>query len=578
MSIRKLGRSIARREALVRWCVAVSLAVLASFSYMMGAAKTVAQITVVPTLDRNRLSSGSNISISLPSRIVNSMVAPGWQRTNETLTIDAASSMPLAELSWTGKITKTDTVSLKASPNSGIVDIFVNGKRTHLDLYDPFGKTFYINLVSLAPWNSIIHLHALMGAVVIFLLVIAVSYAGLMVVLPPPIAVAKTHGKLLNTAYLARLDHLRFAAAAMVLLYHFFHDYVGAGYRSHIPPAAIVAEGHTGVALFMVLSGFIFAHIGHNKEINYKYFVLARIVRIFPLYIFALVLAISTKRWDFKPIDILLFVFPMANFYSAIAIPYFGQLWTIGVEFQFYAIFPFLNKFTNLRGPRYLFGILVLFVLIRAFYFNLYGDARDFGYWTILGRMDQFLIGMLGSIVYKSKSRYISSLLGFPGAAILMLGVLTTFNVHFGGYAGSGHSPLWIVWPTIEAGAWMLVTVTYLSWSVRIPAILDELLARFGAVSFSIYVMQYVAIPQLQLYIGVVPFSSDWNLNVVLSGIFLALPAVLLLSALTYSLIEKPFFEFKFRYVHQDKEGGQSIASWPQQHSVDTLNRAEAMR
>ncbi len=514
----------------------------------MTSSRTDAQIAIAAATDKNTLSTGNNVAVTLPSRIASS-VASDWKRDNDTFSTQSVNNQPSSSMQWSGEISSSDMLALISTPNGGTVDVTVNGKRTHLDLYDPFGKTFYIKLVSLAPAKSIISLSKAALGLCIFALTLAISVVGLKLLLPPATTPSNAHGPLLNTAYLQRLDHLRFGAAAIVLLYHFFHDYVSAGYRSHFPFAAIIADGHTGVALFMVLSGFIFAHIGLGKEINYKNFLLSRVVRIYPLYVFALVVAFSTKRWDFKPMDMALFAFPMVNFYSVLAVPYFGQLWTIGVEFQFYAVFPFLNKFTNTRGPRYLIGLLALFIFLKACYFNLYGDARDFGYWTILGRMDQFVIGMLAAIIYKRRPRCLSNHLLFPCAVVLVMATLTVFNLYFGGYPGTNQSALWIVWPAIEAAVWGVLALSYLCWPVSLPSVLDNLLAKFGAISFSIYVMQYVAIPQLQRYIGVVPFSYDWNFNVFLAGILFAVPAVLLLSSITYAMIERPFFAFKFRYT-----------------------------
>jgi peptidoglycan/LPS O-acetylase OafA/YrhL len=543
--------SLTRSDLLIRLCIAVSLAVLSSFAFLITSAKPNLDVALIAKIDRNSLSTGNEISVALPAGAASSVVAPGWNRTDNTFTTSVSAAENLPTLRWGGPVFSLDYLKLNATSKSGTLDIVVNGKLTHLDLYDPFGKTFYIKLVSLAPWSSFIGYQNAAAAVAIFISVVGIALLALQWGFPKQAARAGSNVSQVNTVYLSRLDHLRFVAAALVVLYHFFHDFIGSGYRSHNPLIATVADGHTGVALFMVLSGFIFAHIGRGKEISYGRFILARVIRIFPLYIFALLIAFSTKRWDFKPADIVLFAIPVANFYSALALPYFGQLWTIGVEFQFYSIFPFLNKFTNTRGPRYLLGLLGLFILVKGCYFNLYGDGRDFGYWTILGRMDQFIIGMLGAIVYNKRHRYFGSVASFPLAAAMTLGMMTVFNLQLGGYTGTAGSPIWIIWPALEALAWMLFAVTYLSWNVRIPAYLEDTLAKFGAVSFSIYVMQYVALPQLQRYIGVVPFTDNWTLNVLMTGTFIGLPAVMLFSGLTYVLIEKPFFAFKVRYVSE---------------------------
>jgi peptidoglycan/LPS O-acetylase OafA/YrhL len=546
--ISNMDSSRAARGALMRWCIAISIGLLASCGFLMTFAKATVQVKIESSSARDPLSSGNQISLSLPGRLLDSADVVGWTRTDGDLSFLANTDAPAARLSWKGDISNHDAITLKGLPNGGAVDLIVDGKTTRMDLYDPFGKTFYVRVLSLAPWRSAINVDNAVASLGVFLAATFVSLIVLKFAVPIASPAENARGPLADTAYLSRLDHLRFGAATVVLLYHFFHDYVSAGFHSLNPLFALVGDGHTGVALFMVLSGFIFAHIGHNKEIDYRKFMLARVVRIFPLYIFAILIAVSTKRWEFKPIDIILLALPVVDFYSLVALPFFGQLWTIGVEFQFYAVFPFLNRFANTRGPRYLIGLLSLLILIKGCYFNLYGDARDFGYWSILGRMDQFLIGMLAAIAFKKRARTIGLEWAFPVALALALGALTAFNMH-GGYAGTARSAIWVVWPAIEAALWAMVTLTYLCWKVRVPALLDDLLAKAGALSFSMYVMQYVALPQIQRYIGVVPFTGDWASNVLLSGICFGVPGVLLLSCLTYSLIERPFFSYKFRYV-----------------------------
>ena len=72
------------------------------------------------------------------------------------------------------------------------------------------------------------------------------------------------------------LDHVRAVAAFMVFTWHFTHGRGGSpiplGYVPAFPPAALLDEGHTGVALFMSLSGYLFAKLLEGKTINFKAF------------------------------------------------------------------------------------------------------------------------------------------------------------------------------------------------------------------------------------------------------------------------------------------------------------------
>ena len=63
------------------------------------------------------------------------------------------------------------------------------------------------------------------------------------------------------------------------------------------PLTVVLFEGHTGVALFMVLSGYILASGTFGKDISYAGFLRNRFLRIFPLLIVVLgVFALHSER------------------------------------------------------------------------------------------------------------------------------------------------------------------------------------------------------------------------------------------------------------------------------------------
>jgi peptidoglycan/LPS O-acetylase OafA/YrhL len=80
------------------------------------------------------------------------------------------------------------------------------------------------------------------------------------------------------------LDHLRALAAFLVFAWHFLHSTNGVPVpfegAPSIFPFAIFDEGHTGVALFMVLSGYLFAKLLEGKEIYYGAFFWNRFIRL----------------------------------------------------------------------------------------------------------------------------------------------------------------------------------------------------------------------------------------------------------------------------------------------------------
>lgn len=86
---------------------------------------------------------------------------------------------------------------------------------------------------------------------------------------------------------LPNLTALRFFAASYVVLFHF----APRAPLSASPDLSrrLLDAGFTGVSLFFILSGFILAY-NHQQVDNVKAFLRARFARIYPLYLFAILL------------------------------------------------------------------------------------------------------------------------------------------------------------------------------------------------------------------------------------------------------------------------------------------------
>jgi peptidoglycan/LPS O-acetylase OafA/YrhL len=90
--------------------------------------------------------------------------------------------------------------------------------------------------------------------------------------------------------YYEKLDHVRAVACYLVFIWHFSHGGNGRpvpfGYAPTVFPLALIDEGHIGVAVFMCLSGYLFAKILNGAAISYGRFIWNRFVRLAPLLAF----------------------------------------------------------------------------------------------------------------------------------------------------------------------------------------------------------------------------------------------------------------------------------------------------
>jgi peptidoglycan/LPS O-acetylase OafA/YrhL len=351
-----------------------------------------------------------------------------------------------------------------------------------------------------------------------------------------------------NIHRIPRLDHLRFFAAALVVLYHYFGKIVPVDVNGRNLLFNLMLEGRSGVDIFFVLSGFIFGMISYEKKIRYGDFIWSRVIRIYPLYLFAILLVLAVHPERFLPIDSVMLMFPVLIVGYLFALPGFTQLWTIGLEFQFYLIFPFLAAFLLRNGYRYLLGMLVLAIGIRALYFTELGTVKDVGYGTLLGRIDQFVIG-IGAAWLFIKHRPFFSRPAHLAVAVLLAAASFQWLVDWDSLGAGANSPLWVVWPSIEGVIWGYLALSYVSCRIPLPAFLDESLAKLGAMSFSIYIMHDFAVVWALKHAKSLSITGSVNWDAALTGLFIALPLAVAIAWCTYNLVEKQFFIYRRKYV-----------------------------
>jgi len=364
-----------------------------------------------------------------------------------------------------------------------------------------------------------------------------------------------------NIRYLVGLDHLRAFAALLIVFYHglhllsFFprsvgHDPYRYWIHTYNPFVALLEEGHTAVALFMVLSGFVFSVAAAGKEIDYFSFLKNRFLRIYPLFVFMLLVGSSAYASSYTFLGALQSLFFQADFQGAAETGSFSRMfWAVGVEFQFYLLFPFLHRFLERHGMRWAASAIAVCLVFRLMA-TLHGttNARDIAYWHLIGRLDQFLIGMVTARLFL-RLRHTRLPWGWLSLAstVVVLSVIVAFN-QLGGYPKIA---LWkIAWPTVEALAWAPLLLTYTSFADRIPSAVSRPLAAIGSISYSLYLLHVPCIAILPRLFKPV-FANDPNVASQLYVALVILPVLIPLAALSYYVVERPFLGLRVRYLRE---------------------------
>jgi peptidoglycan/LPS O-acetylase OafA/YrhL len=389
-----------------------------------------------------------------------------------------------------------------------------------------------------------------------------------------------------NIQYQEKIDHLRFFAAFLVLMFHavvthFLWKPLGTDQPQASPAYDLLLEGHTAVGLFMTLSGFLFAIICKGKEVNALGFYRNRFLRIYPLFVLFLLLACYLDQTRNSLISLMTSLFFLQNTEGSVYYKWFTEVfWTIAVEFQFYLLFPFILVFFRKYGYKYLLGLIALSNLGLFTVYVTQGSVKTLAYLTIFGRINEFVIGMiLGFLFDRLRNK-----LAHPSYLLLSIATVMLAASHFHGFGGlnrSVNSYVWIYWPTLEALAWGFVIVAYNASNFRLPQPFSRWLALAGTLSFSMYMSHYfflrtskwfylctITIDQQPLWarplleqLKIHPFTAS-----LVFGFCIVFPLTIFASLLTYSLIEKPFLELRSSYTRRA------------QTAEDELSEAEQIR
>ncbi|PWK17013.1 peptidoglycan/LPS O-acetylase OafA/YrhL [Arcicella aurantiaca] len=276
--------------------------------------------------------------------------------------------------------------------------------------------------------------------------------------------------------YFPNLNGVRFIAAFSVLIHHTEQIKYLMGFENNYGNFFIKNMGKLGVGLFFVLSGFLITYLLFSEkkrrgDISAKDFYIRRILRIWPLYFIIVLLGFfvfpaipifneplrDQYYFDadfFKRLPFFLLFLPNIGFVFYRS-PYLcAQTWSVGVEEQFYAIWPWIIKSKNPLKTfiKLLVGFLTILGLIWLYIFKISdfteetkfkiqeGLALFFSQFRILTMM----IGGIGAYLVFTKKEKILSILFRKDVQIIVYAILALmlgtgfhvpgFNMEFYGF------------------------------------------------------------------------------------------------------------------------------------------------
>ena len=344
----------------------------------------------------------------------------------------------------------------------------------------------------------------------------------------------KENKKSIKNHYRKEIDGLRAFAVVAVIINHFNKD--------------ILPGGYLGVDIFFVISGFVItSSLQQRPSTNFKDLIIGfyerRIKRLIPaLSIFVLIMSITICLFNPDPqLSLrtgLSSLFGLSNLYllkqstdyfaQSTELNVFTHTWSLGVEEQFYILFPFLVWFSGFgqqakKGARNLFllvGILTIASLIGFLY--LYPTNQSAAYFLMPSRFWEMASGCLIFIGFQKRSSIEHFLQKVPPLLVLIL-IIGIMNLPIA--LAKISTIAVVVLSAVLIGSLKKGTKLYVIFT-------NPKVAYIGLISYSLYLWHW----------GVLSISR-WTIGIHWWTIPFQVILIIYLSILSYRFIEMPLRE-----------------------------------
>lgn len=341
----------------------------------------------------------------------------------------------------------------------------------------------------------------------------------------------------MSLKYRADIDGIRCLAILPVVIFHAF---------PHLIPG-----GFIGVDIFFVISGYLISSIiyqeSHQGTFSYSNFYYRRIKRIFPALLTVLLFCIVMSYIYMLPSElktisrhIMAGIFFSQNINLFFESGYFDastelkplmHLWSLGVEEQFYIIFPIIVLFLAKERCTLFIAILCIMLLSFIYCLKLTFSNINAAYYLPFTRMWELMVGCIIAFPEFKKRIKISkifadflSILGIFG--ILLSCFIIDSTSFFPGYVSL--LPVIATAMLIVSGENAIINKNILS---------NKLIVFIGLISYPLYLWHWPIISYMKI-IGI--FDSRYVK-------IIAVALGLIAASLTYLFIEKPIKKIKDR-------------------------------
>lgn len=332
-----------------------------------------------------------------------------------------------------------------------------------------------------------------------------------------------------------QLTFFRFLAALAIIVVHFGMQVL----PFSLPvPQSFFKLTNALLAFFFMLSGFVLSVANYNRPLIKKYFYFNRFVRIYPLYLVALLLLVVVRLLSGDRLADVTLSHVLTNLTltqsifteNALSLNYPG--WSLSAEALFYLLFPFLFQFLNDQSSKKIIwistgfwafsvtaSILCIEVLKAPYHFTQYFAGLH---------LNAFVIGVGAGLIFMRHHEQINRIrndLVFNLAVISLAYIYLVMNespiTH---YSNAGvFSPLFLT-----------LILTFSTDRAPFKNILNSRpLILLGEASYSVYILQYSVWMLFFLIsnkLGLPLFSNFYTCTI----------GLVIISIATFRLLERP--------------------------------------
>ena len=346
--------------------------------------------------------------------------------------------------------------------------------------------------------------------------------------------------------YRPELDVIRFAAFLLVFLHHSL-PFVPTGSWT----ATFTMACGFGLCVFFALSAYLITTLllrerAQAGDISLPMFYKRRILRIWPLYFFALacgalfdIFAGSMYGGSFAiNRSWYLAALLMAGNLVGLRVSLVVHLWSISLEEQFYLVWPSAVKFLTRRGLLVAALSIVLVSNVTLIRFGLlHADTWQRIWWNTLVQMEMFAAGILLALFHAGRGA-VPRPWTVRTAGLAAIPVVWMLVAHYAGIKGFG----------LNARGPVSLCIGFAALALSCAALIDLLtgldrwprpLIYLGKISYGLYVFHFAVIVLTETYLRNLRHSVR---------MVVAMAITMAVASLSYRFLETPFLRLKERF------------------------------